>query len=60
MNPRVFISFLAFHTKVAMVIETASVRLFSPAFDMVTSELTLSVSLVQVMVLAEALIVLSI
>ena len=55
MKPSVSISFL-----VAMVTETASVRLFSPAFHKVTSDLTLSVSLVQVMVLAVALITLSI
>ena len=60
MKPSVSISFLAFHTKVAMVTETASVRLFSPALDKVTSDLTLSVSLVRVMVLAVALIALSI
>ena len=60
MKPSVPISFLAFHTKVAMVTETASVRLFSPAFDKVTSDLTLSVNLVRVMVLAVALIALSI
>ena len=60
MKPSVSISFLAFHTKVAMVTETASVRLFSPAFDKVTSDLTLSVNLVRVMVLAVALIALSI
>ena len=54
------ISFLAFHIKVTMVIETASVRLFSPAFYKVTSDLTLSVSLVRVTVLAVALIALSI
>jgi hypothetical protein len=52
--------FLASHTKVAMVTETALVRLFSPAFDKVTSDLTLSVNLVRVMVLAVALIALSI
>ena len=46
MKPSVFISFLAFHIKVAMVTETASVRLFNPAQSKVTSDLTLSVSFV--------------
>ena len=59
-RPSVPISFLAFHIKVVMVTEAASVRLFKPAPQKITSDITSSVSLVRVMVLAVALMDLSI
>ena len=60
MQPKGFISFLAFQIAHAMVSETASVRLRRPALLKTMSDLILSFRLVRVMVLAVAFMDLSI